>query len=125
MAPSDNRPPSFTRIFGPDGIRYRFFCEASGTAVYTTDIISDIPSRDSVNTAWEQQGRQHFNRCQQCGRWVCNVMYNTDTGRCVLCSPWEESPAYCSGCGALAVSGERYCRRCGQRLRYGEVVLNE
>lgn len=125
MAGPEDRPARYIRICGPDGARYRFFCEASGAAVCTTEPVSaESPHREPL-LAWERQGRRHFNRCSKCRRWVCDVMYNPDTGQCVLCSPWEEAPVFCCGCGAPAVAGERYCRRCGQRFRYGEVVLNE
>ncbi len=125
MASVDNRPARYIRLTERSGIRYRFFCEASGAAVCTTEPISPDSPHVELTLAWEHQGRQHFNRCPQCSRWVCDAMYNADTGRCVLCSPWEETPSFCCGCGELAIPGERYCRKCGQRLRYGEVVLNE
>lgn len=125
MVQPDSRPARYIRLCGSDGIRYRFFCEASGAAVCTTEPVISDSHRGELHIAWEQQGRQHFSQCQKCRRWVWDVMYNADTGQCVLCSPWEEAPVFCCGCGAPAVPEERYCRKCGQSLRYGEVVLNE
>ena len=125
MAAVDNRPARYIRLTDPGGIRYKFFCEASGAAVCVTEAAVPAAPREELRLAWEGYGRRHFNRCTQCSRWVCDVMYNADTGRCVLCSPWEESPGFCSACGELAIPMERYCRKCGKLLRYGEVVLNE
>ncbi len=125
MASANNRPARYIRLPERNGIRFRFFCEASGAAVCVTEAVAQSSPQEELRLAWEQQGRRHFNRCQQCSRWVCDVMYNADTGHCVLCSPWEEAPAYCPACGELAIPMERYCRKCGKKLRYGEVVLNE
>lgn len=49
--------------------------------------------------AWEQEGKQHFNQCRRCGRWVSDVMYNADVLECVGCTPWENVPKYCARCG--------------------------
>lgn len=108
-----------------DGGRYRFFCEASGAAVHTTGPIQGNTAEEELRFAWDQEGRQHFNRCQKCGKWVSDVMYNADTGQCVLCSPWEEPPDYCSGCGAAVPPADNYCRICGKKLQYGEVAAND
>ncbi len=101
-----------------DGRRYRFFCEASGAAIYTSrSIRADTPDREP-ELAWEE-GRQYFNRCQKCGKWVCNIMTNADTLSCVDCSPWENPPRYCPECGIKLEGIDPYCRGCGARLMYG------
>jgi len=97
-------------------VLYHFFCDLSGALVCTVKHASDPQS------AWESGGRQRFNRCRQCGRWVCDAMFNPDTLQCVDCSPWEEQPSFCSQCGAKAAEGELFCRCCGARLQYGEEV---
>ena len=102
------------------GLRFRFFCEASGAALCTTGVISGSPPDRALDYAWETEGRAHFNLCHRCGRWVADVMYNADTLECVDCSPWEEEPAFCPQCGARVASREAFCGRCSSRLRYGE-----
>lgn len=97
------------------GNRYRFYCESSGMAVCTTAPIhsKSAGSPQELLLAWESEGRQHFNRCQKCGKWVSDVMYNVDALQCVDCSPWEDPPLYCSRCGArLSQDGGR-CPKCG------------
>lgn len=105
------------------GGRYRFFCELSGAAVHTTGPIHG-GGGDPLYLAWELDGKQHFNRCERCGRWISDVMYNADTGQCVGCSPWEEAPAFCSRCGAETVPADVYCRSCGEKLQYREVAAD-
>ncbi len=100
------------------GNRYRFFCEASGAAVYTSGPIRADTPDEELKLAWEG-GRQHFNRCQKCGKWVCNAMTNADTLSCVDCSPWENPPRYCPACGIKLEGIDPYCRACGTRLMYG------
>ncbi len=68
------------------GDRYTFFCGLSGKAVYTT---APIRERDPQRAAAAARGqaRPHFNRCSQCGKWVCDTAYNIDEMKCVACAP--------------------------------------
>lgn len=102
------------------GMRLRFFCEASGAAVCTTRPMPLQPVEAVLEKAWQAEGREHFNRCQRCGRWVADVMYNPNTLECVECSPWEEKPAFCPQCGENVLNDGVFCHRCGCRLQYGE-----
>jgi len=95
---------------------YQFFCDLSGA------LICSMKEADSPEDAWESGGREHFNRCRRCGRWVCDTMYNPDTLQCVDCSPWEEQPSFCPQCGAKVTEDAQFCRDCHARLRYGEEV---
>jgi hypothetical protein len=106
-------------IPGTEGNRYRFFCECSGIAVCTTEPLHAGTPEQELELAWENDGRKKFNRCQKCGRWVSNVMFNADTLECVECSPWEEQPIYCQNCGAPAPASGESCKKCGTKLRYG------
>ena len=117
MNDTDRRIARYQTIHDADGDRYRFFCEVSGLAVCVTGIYGN----EAVEQAWNQEGRQHFDRCSRCGRWVSDVMYNTDTGECVECSPWEDKPAFCLHCGQRVPTNDLFCRRCGSKLRYGAV----
>jgi hypothetical protein len=35
----------------------------------------------------QKEARQHFNRCQGCGRWVCDSDFNEDEFLCIDCAP--------------------------------------
>ncbi len=106
---------------GEEGNRYRFFCGASGAAVCTTGPVRADSGGDELLLAWESEGKRHFNRCRKCGRWICDAMFNADTLKCVDCVPWEDTPNFCAHCGVRIPSPDVYCRKCGARLRYGEV----
>ena len=104
------------------GSRYSFFCGLSGAVVCTTPLIRKNTQEEELKIAWEEHGRHHFNQCQQCGKWVCNVMYNPDVLKCVACAPIEQQPNYCQYCGVPVSANDQFCRQCGARLMYGEVT---
>ncbi len=99
------------------GRRYRFFCALSGARVYTSDVINEEPSENTLEKVWET-ARSAFNRCEKCGQFVCDAMYNADTFMCVDCSPWENPPKFCKHCGESVHRPDDFCRNCGKRLRY-------
>ncbi len=99
------------------GSRYRFFCDLSGASVYTSDLIK--ADNTALEKAWEN-ARGEFNRCEKCGRFVCDAMYNADTFMCVDCSPWENPPKFCKHCGETVDRQDAFCRKCGSALRYEE-----
>lgn len=102
------------------GMRLRFFCEVSGAAVWTTQSLPVQPIETALAKAWASEGREHFNRCHRCGKWVSDVMYNPNTLECVECSPWEEKPTFCPQCGENVLGDAIFCHRCGGRLQYGK-----
>ena len=122
MAMKDHATAKYRVIADSGGSRYRFFCDVSGMALCTTKPIRGNTQEEELKTAWETEGRQHFNRCAKCGKWVSDPMYNADTLQCVDCAPWQEKPNYCSHCGKPISHSTRYCSACGTRLHYGEVV---
>ena len=122
MAMKDHATAKYRVIADSEGSRYRFFCDVSGMALCTTAPIRGDTQEEELKTAWETEGRQHFNRCSKCGKWVSDPMYNADMLQCVDCAPWQEKPNYCSHCGKPISPSARYCNACGMRLRYGEVV---
>ena len=103
------------------GNRYRFFCDVSGMVLCTTNTIHGNTQEEELLTAWETEGRRHFNRCGKCSRWVSDPMYNADTLQCVDCAPWEGKPNFCSHCGKRILVSARFCPSCGTKLRYKEV----
>lgn len=96
---------------------YQFFCDLSGALVCAAKTKADCG--DALERLWETEARARFNRCRKCGKWVCDTMYNPDTLQCVECSPWEDTPAFCSQCGKKVESEEVFCADCQARLRYG------
>lgn len=116
-----NKTAPYRIIMEHGGKRYAFFCEISGIAVYTKELYGDNTSEGStadLEEAWTAEGRQHFNYCGKCNRWVCDVMFNADTSECVECSPWEETVNFCKYCGAPIHSPAGYCDCCGEKVLY-------
>lgn len=101
-----------------DRYRFRFCCSISGAQVHTSDWIQADEMKKALQIAWETEGRAHFNRCQKCGRWVSDVMYNADVLECVACAPWEDMPNFCPHCGKKLSAPENCCSSCGAHLRY-------
>ena len=114
----EHRTAKYKRIFVRGGVRYSFFCDLSGALVCTTD----IRAKDDIMDAWHSSGKQMFNLCHRCGRWVSDPMYNPETWECVQCSPWEEKPVFCPQCGKKVVKDGALCHRCHARLKYSEAV---
>lgn len=102
-----------------DGREYQFFCDLSGVLVCSTGIYTGEFDDSEVYTAWDNEGKKHFNVCKKCGRLVADVMYNPDVLNCVKCSPVENEPNYCPKCGRKVGHDETFCIKCGTRLMYG------
>jgi len=118
-----NPTAGYKIISGPEGNRYQFFCDLSRALACTTNPIpADTPEQE-LQIAWETEGRQEFNRCNKCGKWVSDVMFNADVHECVECAPWENPPNFCPQCGRKLSSPERFCPMCGAKLLYegGEI----
>lgn len=116
----ENTTAPYRIISDGGGRRYRFYCERSGMAVCMTKPIRAHTAEEELRLAWESEGRRQFNRCNKCGKWVCDVMYNVDTMECVYCSPWEEPPFFCPKCGAQTSQTHPYCQNCGAKLLYAK-----
>ena len=114
-----NSTAKYKVIADSGGIRYQFFCEASGALIHTTNPVYADSREEALKIAWETEGRAHFNQCQKCGRWVSTVMYNADVFECVDCTPWENAPHFCKQCGVENSSRDTYCSKCGTKLQYG------
>ena len=96
-----------------------FYCALSGMYVCRCTVPVALADEAAVLTAWETEGRNHFDKCHKCGRWVSSVMFNADVLACVDCVPWEDSPKFCAWCGEKVKKGEEFCSRCGKKLQYG------
>ena len=115
------RTAPYRMITSDKGRRYHFFCEVSGMLVATSNPTFAQTEEDALYIAWERDGKNHFNRCQKCGKWVSDEMYNADTLNCAICTPWEDTPHFCSQCGQRVDPDDVFCRKCGSKLRYREV----
>ncbi len=122
MAGNDHATARYRIIADSGRSRYRFFCEASGMMLCTTQPVRGETQEEELRMAWESEGKQHFNRCAKCGKWVSDPMYNADMLQCVDCAPWQEKPKYCIRCGEKISGAGRVCDACGTRLRYAEVI---
>lgn len=98
---------------------YQFYCDISGALVKETIPYKRKEPEEELEAAWEFEGKDCFNKCHKCGRWVMDVMYNPDTHNCVLCSPIEDIPDFCPRCGAQITGLAVFCHNCGVRLMYG------
>ena len=103
------------------GNRFRFFCDLSGAVLCITKPVRAETAEEELRIAWETEGRQHFNQCHKCGRWVDNVIYNADMMQCVDCAPWIDPPRYCTACGAKLHSGSDRCPVCGAPIHGGDL----
>lgn len=109
----------YRAIPNEEGFTYEFYCDLSGAKVIS------VKTSDGVSVAWEQEGKQHFNQCSRCHRWVIDAMYNPDLLCCVECVPIEEYPDYCPHCGAKTNDVAYFCHICGTRLLYGGEIQDE
>jgi len=111
-------------ITGAEGMRFCFYCGISGALVYTTGPIFADNQEHALEIAWKTEGREHFDLCHKCGKWVMGTMYNADVLECVKCAPWENLPNFCSQCGAKLIVPRKECPVCGHTLRYEGEQIN-
>ncbi|MBQ8043403.1 MAG: hypothetical protein IJ272_04560 [Clostridia bacterium] len=103
------------------GNRYKFYDDLSGALIVTTKAIKAENLEKELSIAWERYGRKYFNRCEKCGKYISDMMFNADVHNCVECTPWEMRPHFCSVCGNSVTTTDRVCRGCGNELQYKEV----
>ena len=111
----------YQRVPGPDGNRYRFYCDISGALFCETAPYRESDPDEELRKAWETEGRPIANQCHHCGRFVIDAMYNADVFQCVDCAPWEDKPNYCLTCGNRVHISDTYCTECGSKLWYGTI----
>ena len=100
---------------------FRFYCDISGELCCVTTPIWADTEEAALEIAWETEGRQEFNYCRKCGRFVSSAMFNVNADQCMDCAPWEsELPNFCHHCGVkLKDPAGRFCPNCGARLQVG------
>lgn len=101
------------------GYRFMFYCDLSGAHVCTTkEIYYGNTQEEALMSAWQSEGRSHFNQCRKCGKWVSLAMYNVDVLECVECAPFEAEAKFCKNCGAKIEEPKKPCPTCGKPLAY-------
>ena len=101
------------------GYRFMFYCDLSGAHICTTkEIYYGNTQEEALKSAWQSEGRSHFNQCRKCGKWVSLAMYNVDVLECVECAPFEAEAKFCKNCGAKIKEPTRPCPKCGKPLAY-------
>lgn len=116
---TEKRTARYEIVETPDGSRYRFFCELSGTLVCTTEAVCADTPEEALLLAWEREGKVKFNQCRKCGAWTIAAMYNPDLLCCVKCAPIEYFPQYCPHCGVKLDAHSNFCHICGEKVLYG------
>ena len=109
------------------GYRFIFYCDVSDAHVCTTgQIYQGDSEEEALLAAWQAEGREHFNRCHKCGKWVIDAVYNAEVLECVVCAPYEAEPKYCKNCGIKIEEPVKVCPSCGGKLIYeGSAVTND
>ena len=119
MAVRGNKTASYKIVKSEYGNVYQFFCDVSGAKGMQTSPYNESDSEKELTMAWEKEGKDQFNLCHKCGKWVLDVMFNPDVLNCVNCSPIEDIPNYCPNCGEKTNEAATFCHKCGSRLMYG------
>ena len=55
-----HKTAAYRILDGKDGRRYRFFCEASGMLLVTTEPVCRETPEEELEAAWKEQGIKHF-----------------------------------------------------------------
>ena len=124
---TESRTAKYKVITDDFGYRFIFYCDVSDAHVCTTSrIYHGNSEKEALLVAWQTEGREHFNRCHKCGRWVIDAVYNAEVLECVECAPYEAEPKYCKNCGTKIEGYFKICSCCGKKLIYeGSAVSND
>lgn len=117
---NEKRTSAYKIVAGTEGNRYRFYCDISGALVCTTKPYTAQLPEEELLLAWEKEGKQYFNVCPKCGRYVIDAVFNPEVGECTDCAPFEYETRYCKHCGAKidADFNEQFCPVCNRKLHY-------
>jgi len=121
----DKKTAKYKIVKGEKGNCYEFFCDLSDALICKSEPIAAKTLEEELLIAWELHGKEHFNKCHKCGKWVTGAMYNPDVLSCVQCTPIEDYPNYCPDCGAKTQNPSNFCHICGAKLFYGGEKHNE
>ena len=115
----ENATAKYKVITDGGGYRFIFYCDISDAHVCTTKAIYRGKTKEAaLLAAWKAEGCAHFNRCNKCGKWVIDAVYNAEVLECVECAPYETEPKYCKHCGAKMKELVKVCPSCGKNLFY-------
>lgn len=124
---TERRTAKYKVVADSGGYRFIFYCDVSDAHVCTTkESYCGNTEEEALLAAWQAEGREHFNRCHKCGKWVIDAVYNAEVLECVECAPYEAEPKYCKNCGTKIEEPVKVCPSCGKKLFYeGSVVSND
>jgi len=114
----ENRTAKHKVVTDGSGYRFIFYCDVSDAHVYTTKETYQGNTEEALLVAWQTEGREHFNRCHKCGKWVIDAVYNAEVLECVECAPYEVEPKFCKSCGQRVETPTKTCPSCGKKLIY-------
>lgn len=67
------------------GLKVTFYCSSCDMNV-TKEIYNQKNVEQALTEAWKE-ARKYFNRCHECGAWVCDGHYNENVLKCLFCQP--------------------------------------
>lgn len=114
-----SRTADYKLVEDDGGYRAMFYCQVSGAHVCTTKEIYPGGLEEALLAAWEAVGSKYFNKCNRCGKWVIDAVFNAEVLECVECAPYEAEPKFCKTCGAKVEQPLTSCLNCGNQLIYG------
>ena len=115
----ERKTATYKALEDSGGYRFMFYCDLSGAHICTTkEIYYGDTQEEALKSAWQSEGRSHFNQCRKCGKWVSLAMYNVDVLECVECAPFEAEAKFCKNCGAKIEEPTKPCPTCGKPLAY-------
>lgn len=80
-----NYPEKFNIISSHDVLLVTFYCSKCNMNV--TQEINNVNNMEQALTEAWKEARIYFNRCHECGAWVCDYHYNEDVMKCAFCQP--------------------------------------
>lgn len=115
----ERKTATYKALTDSGGYRFMFYCDLSGAQVCSTQkAYCGKTQEEALQSAWQAEGRNHFNRCRKCGKWISVTMYNVDVLECVGCAPFEAEAKFCKNCGAKIQDPTKPCPACGKPLVY-------
>lgn len=106
-----------------DGFSFIFYCDLCNAYYETEEIITD-----SFTEAFQKAqsiAYLYFNKCHECGKWICDDHYNVDVMECVECSGIKTRKGIkkslitvrrCKNCGTYVEEENCFCTLCGKEI---------
>jgi len=103
--------------------QYYFVCAHCRAELGPANITMNILHGTKKVQLLKEAGK-FLRQCSACSLWVCPNCYNSETGKCIQCSPPAQTPTaestlatqtpkFCSNCGSPLDPGAKFCSNCG------------